>query len=88
MTEVSERGKLPSKMILQGDVSGLHNKNQHFKILKGQVVKQPWLYHGPGDRIITAVKCFPHRRGSSSLFWIIEGLDMYCVIRGNKQYRT
>lgn len=85
MTEVSERGKLPSKIILQGDVSGLQSKNRHFEILKGQVVKQLWLYHGPGKRIIAAVKCFPHRRGSPGLFWIIEGLDMYCIIRGNKQ---
>lgn len=85
MTEVSEGGKLPSKIIPQGDVSGLHNKNQHFKILKGQAVKWLRRYQGLGKRIITTVKCFPHRTGSPGLFWIIEGLDMYYIIRGNKQ---
>ena len=37
------------------------------------------------QKIITTVKCFPHRIGLPGLFWIIEGLDMYYIIRGNKQ---
>lgn len=78
------KGKLPRKIIPQ-DVSGLHNKNQYFKILKWQAVKQLRHYHHLGKRILTTIKCFPHRIGSPSLFWIIEGLDMYYIIRGNKQ---
>lgn len=70
------RGKLPSETTPQGAASGLTQQNEHFKILKGQTVKWLSSHHGPGNRIITTVKCFPHRIGRPSLFWIIEGLDM------------